>query len=543
MGLAERWAGGIHKAMDSFLEGSLADGVSFTGVVSIQELGGSGSFAGKLLISGAKVFVFLQTDTDLQNIQRVALIDSVVVLSDGQFKLFQTHDSRVFLHTRFLAQDLLRVKEACSGIGALGRGGEVMGYKVVALNEMQPVTARAAEVMTGAPVVVGDINSMEVVAGLWAAAPGNCTFTSGFSCQPYSRLGDRRSGEDPRSSALTGSLKAAFLLQSSVVILECVQPAETDEFVQGCLRAFQDATHFHCSQTVLELHKVWGARRTRWWAILSSPDVGQVPLCSWKPHGPWHSVESIVDTFNATGSEIEQLTLREDELALFEELKPMSAYCLRRDQPLPTALHSWGSALQACPCGCRQAPFSIARLKRDGLCSVVLPLCETDECTGFRYPTAQEVALLNGLSPSLDYGSNAKLGLALTGQLAWPLQPAWLFGAVARAVFPGTLDAVQILHTQRCLLLRQAEIEGYRPFTGGHVLSECPAICFDTHCSIVRKAVSCRSVDLPPFKKARTTGEMPSRRRRSARALQSCVRSHRYVWHCISASFRGPDCC
>ena len=344
---------------------------------------------------------------------------------------------------------------------------------------------------------MGDINDVSTVIALWDASPGDCVFTSGFSCQPYSLLGDRRGGSDPRSKALTGSLKAAYLHQASAIVLECVQPAASDPFVQGTLKAFQQATGFHCAQTVLELHQVWCARRTRWWALLTSPEVGPVQLDPWKSHGPWRSVEDIVDAFNATGEEVRQLTLQPFELETFEDLRPLSSFCIRRNEPLPTALHSWGAALTSCPCQCRSSPFAWERLKRDGLLSVIVPLCEDEGCKGFRYPTAQEVALLNGLSPSLCYGQNARLGHTLIGQLASPLQSAWLLGALARqlvtrgAVFSGTLDSIQILHTQRRVLLREAEVEGYRPFTGGHVLSGCPAIFFNSHASIVRGAVSC----------------------------------------------------
>ena len=221
-----------------------------------------------------------------------------------------------------------------------------------------------------------------------------------------------------------------------------------------------------------------------------------------------------MDSFNATGQEVKELTLQPFEVEVFEDLKPMSSFCVRRNEPLPTALHSWGAALIACPCKCRPHPFTWERLKRDGLLSVVVPLCEDSTASGFRYPSAQEVALLNGLSPSLSYGPNARLGLTLIGQLASPLQSAWLLGTLARrlvalgAVFSGTVDSIQILHTQRRILLHQAEVEGYRPFTGGHLLSECPTICFDTHANIIKKAVSCLSSSLPPPKRAKfQTGE------------------------------------
>ena len=493
--------------MGSFLEDVPTEGVPFTGVVTVDELGGSGSFAGTLKISKQSVVVFLAPETVLDGCTKVTLINFFPIFGNGRFRLYHTEKSRTFLHETFKAQRLLRIKETCSGIGALGQGGSTIGYKVVVLNEVQAETARVAEGLTGAKVVQGDICELSTLVRLWDADPGDCVFTSGFSCQPYSHLGDRQGGADPRSAALTGSLKAAYLHQASAVMLECVQPAAQDPFVQHCLKEFQEATGYHCSQTVLELHKVWGARRTRWWALLTSPEMGQVQVDSWKAHGPWHAVEDIIDTFNATGSEVEQLRLQQFELEVFEDLKPISSYCIRRNEPLPTALHSWGAALTACPCKCRPGPFTWARLNRDGLQSVVIPLCAEHQCKGFRYPSAQEVALLNGLSPSLNFGPNARLGLILTGQLASPLQSAWLLGALARklaahgVVFTGTTDAIQILHTQRRILLREAEVEGYRPLTGGHVLSSCPAICYSTHASILKKAVSCHSSQLPPAKK------------------------------------------
>ena len=242
--------------MVSFLEGSVQEGVPFTGVVSIEELGGTGSFAGRLHLTGQSVVVFADPTTCFGTHPKVTLINFGTVFSEGRFKLFQVAGSRIFLHEKFDASHLLRIKETCSGVGALGRGGDTIGYKVVALNEIQSCTAQVAASLASAPVVVGDINDIDTVVRLWDAAPGSCVFTSGFSCQPYSKLGDRRGGDDPRSQALTGSLKAAYLHQASAIILECVQPAADDPFVQGSLQAFQAATGYFCSQTVLELHKV-----------------------------------------------------------------------------------------------------------------------------------------------------------------------------------------------------------------------------------------------------------------------------------------------
>lgn len=57
--------------------------------------------------------------------------------------------------------------------------------------------------------------------------------TGGFSCQPFSALGDCKSSSDPRSMCLTKLLYAAFYLQTQVLILECVSPAAQDQFVKS----------------------------------------------------------------------------------------------------------------------------------------------------------------------------------------------------------------------------------------------------------------------------------------------------------------------
>ena len=502
------------------IQEGLSHEAGWTGVLEITELGGSGTFAGFVVGTATRVNVFLPHATKLDNIRRVTVFDFHSVKQGETWRLLAGPDSRFFLHSAFQAKEVLRIKEACAGLGAMGQGGLFLGFSLVSQCEQQQRTATVAQGISGLPVVCLDVGTDEAIIRMWDDAPGDCVFISGFSCQPYSKLGDQKGGEDSRSSALTGSLRAAFLLQASAIILECVEPASSDSFVQQSLREFAQGTGFHVSQTVLRLHEVWSARRTRWWAILTSPDVGPVPLTPWRPHGAWHAVEDVVDTFNVSSREAEQLELSRGEVAGFVAFRPMSDYLVRRNQPLPTALHSWGSPLSPCPCKCRPFPFSQDRLRKSGICSVVVPFLE--EAERFRYPSPSEVALLNGLSPSLNFGDDSRLGLALVGQLASPLQSAWVFGALARTlakqgvVFASSLDAVQILHTQRRLLLKDAEKEGFRPFTAGHTLSHCPAICFEHHHQILKRAGVCPSGLLPPAKKARQVVGVPAQQQPAA---------------------------
>ena len=479
---------------------------TFAGVVKVLDLGGCGSFLGQTSIGAQRVHVFLEPTTALQDIEKVTLLNCPILLSDcGTPKLVQGSDTVVFLHESFNPTRFNRVRETCVGIGALGVGLRHLGLQVCAQNDLQPITCKEAARISNLPVIEGDICNDSTVAALWNQSPGDAILAAGVSCQPYSRLGDQRGEADSRSSSLIGSLRAAHLLQSSAILLECVEPASSHPFVQASLRQFCDVTGFHCTQVVLPLHLVWAAKRTRWWALLTSPSIGQVQVQPWKAHGPWHSVEDVIECFNVTPAEAEQLVLTEAEVSAFQALKPLSDYLLRRNQPLPTALHSWGSPLSPCPCGCRTRPFTLNRLEKGGICSVVVPLGDYGT-QKLRHLSPAEVSLLNGLSPSTPFGPNCKLSLALVGQLASPLQAAWvavpLLNQLRRlgADFCPPLDALRVLQGQRRLLLCEAEASGFRPCTlPKGAPGETPPFVGPAQADAV-----CAATDLlPPLKKRR----------------------------------------
>ena len=93
----------------------------------------------------------------------------------------------------------------------------------------------------------------------------------------------------------------------------------------------------------------------------------------------------------------------------------------------PTALHSWGVALRPCPCGCRYAAFSDKRLRSGGLRGFGV----VSQLTGqIRFPHAQEISLLNALSPAYVHVQDPRAALSLVGQLASPMQSAWVVSHV-----------------------------------------------------------------------------------------------------------------
>ena len=95
--------------------------------------------------------------------------------------------------------------------------------------------------------------------------------------------------------------------------------------------------------------------------------------------------------------------------------------------PAPTALHSWGSALRACPCGCRKHPLSEHRLVQHGLRGFSVPSTLQGQP---RFIHPKEAGLLNTWPASIPLPSPARGALVLIGQIAAPLQAVWVFSHI-----------------------------------------------------------------------------------------------------------------
>lgn len=61
---------------------------------------------------------------------------------------------------------------------------------------------------------------------------------AGFSCQPYSSGGQQRGVHDQRSETLPAILRAAMMLRSPLIMLECVKGAGSNRFVRNLLDTF-----------------------------------------------------------------------------------------------------------------------------------------------------------------------------------------------------------------------------------------------------------------------------------------------------------------
>ena len=150
-------------------------------------------------------------------------------------------------------------------------------------------------------------------------------------------------------------------------------------------------------------------------------------------------------------SEQQQLVLTEEEEKVFEKHGPPRKFAVKMGQKLPTALHSWGGQAQGCACGCRQTGFSSQLLKKRGLFAQLFPVVDAKpgECR-WRHLHVKEVSLLNGLPPLLSWGQDQRLNLAAAGQMASPLQAAWVGALTIKQIFT-SLDRLDWKDPAECV--------------------------------------------------------------------------------------------
>ena len=127
--------------------------------------------------------------------------------------------SRVMFHDQPDWMGLHDLIDVCAGFGGMAQGAHAAGFFVKVAVDFNPKMLSLYQKQFNCDVVLGDIGSHDVVYETWSAAKGASTLSAGFSCQPYSWLGDGRSKLDPRASCLTKVLTMARLLRIHLLIL------------------------------------------------------------------------------------------------------------------------------------------------------------------------------------------------------------------------------------------------------------------------------------------------------------------------------------
>ena len=345
--------------------------------------------------------------------------------------------SVVLDHPNLLYTDLLNVFEFCAGMGVCTQGLQEAGMKTVVANELRAPMAELYQAMhPSVSVVVGDINDPFTVIEVHQKHRRSATVMAGFSCQPYSSGGKQMGRLDERSDTLLGVMRAAVMLRTPLILLECVRDAGTNRFVRRVLESFRDEFQFTLNEGILKLEDCWVAKRERWWAILAAPPLGQIrvpPL----PCLPFPSrLRNVLPApFPCSDEELAELLLDENEMKKLLAVAPSYAHLLLNlNKKAPTSLHSLGSQFRSCPCGCR-LPFSMETLRERGVYGILVPTDGQVEIEGaihpiLRHPHPNEVAWANGVLVPVQWPAPLRLVLCGLGQMACPIQSLWVASQV-----------------------------------------------------------------------------------------------------------------
>ena len=182
-------------------------------------------------------------------------------------------------------------------------------------------------------------------------------------------------------------------------------------------------------------------------------------------------VSSVLEQFqHCNQALLEQLQLDLYELGKFAAFGFENNMVQWRGQ-MATSLHSCGNQLMGCPCGCRKYPFTEQRLQSGGLHGLLIPLLGESRCgnniyPNFRHISPDELALLNGMYPGCDWGPQSRMALCALGQLASPLQSAWIGAAVMKHI-QTFLEVEESCQPERVLLNMMANLLKARDETFG----------------------------------------------------------------------------
>lgn len=341
-------------------------------------------------------------------------------------------------HRSPVPADLGFVHDTCCGLGGFATGLDFLHNacgvpgQVVTAVDLCPLAMSAYCRNHNAFPISGDVCSQDTIFQMHAQqikVGAQPLLVGGFPCQPLSRQGAQKRQLDERSQVLKALLRAAFWLQASGVCLECVPEAITDVGTQEALAEFAQLMNF--SIKVLHLQHVWPARRSRWFAVL----VPNLPGFQFPPMpclSPAPTVGDLIP-FNLwpVWNDCDEQQLKWTDLESQVYKNPIYGNPDRRvdlSQPLPTALHSWGSALYKCPCGCRQQGFSPGVLRAKGLRGIEILSGLWPHLSRHIHP--RELQFLLGFPPLQEILSDCRAQLCLYGNSVSPVQVIWVLSTL-----------------------------------------------------------------------------------------------------------------
>lgn len=353
--------------------------------------------------------------------------------SEGVFSLLATDLSTQVIEPPCLSDDLFRLSEVCAGLGGITQGGFMTGIQPHVALEISPFTCAHLSANHYPKVLQGDLASKADVGRFHQAMGGvRSGLCAGFPCQPFSSMGAQLHFSDPRASVFFRVLDAAYLVQSSYLILECVPGVQGLRPITQALDRFCEVMSFHWTAKVLHLDRALPSRRTRWWLValptsLNLPKLSDLPLALHR-----QTLGQLVRQWPTWPKEEErELKLTQSELDMYQD----PAYgvlprLLDMNGVAPTLLHSAGHHLVDCPCGCR-GPISDVTLRARGWQAIVVNSNYSD--IALRHVHHNEAAFLVGAPFGLVALGERKALLPLLGQIASPIQAHWILAQVLDA--------------------------------------------------------------------------------------------------------------
>ena len=365
--------------------------------------------------------------------------------------------------TPFNHSDLGYFHDVCCGLGGFCTAFGQLGCHAVTAVDSRELAVRAFQLNHSCPTICGCVASARVIHKMHVCqlALGVCPVLAAgfqFPCQTLGAI-----------------LHAAHMLQSSGLFLACVPEALEDEATQRQLHEFCHVRGFSLFQRVLHLHNMWPSRRSRWFAVLLPSALGSVsfpPLPvlpvppsvqQLMPYSPWPAW-SMQDEEQLRWTSLEQQVYADPQYGPTDRSVQTTA-------PLPTALHSWGNALYACPCGCRASGLSPRTLRSGGLRGLAIVSGLWPHHTRHIHP--KELQLFLGFPPFESTLDDCRAQLCLFGNAVSPLQVIWIWSHVLAQVglFPDSRACHDVMARYIDLILHQRDVSWLSPSVGGGVLT------------------------------------------------------------------------
>eukprot|EP00435_Cladocopium_sp_Y103_P060183 s1324_g22.t1 len=400
-----------------------------------------------------------------QGCARLTLLDAIVDFSSPYVDLLVSDETCVVTHHVRPLHGIWQFVEMCAGAGISSTGLEKAGFTHACSVELRPKLVELHKRLhPQVPIITGDIVNTSLLKELHALCKPPFSLTAGVARQPFSTGGNQAGQLDDRALTLPALIRACYLMQCPALFVECVTQARSNQWVRAHLDVLSQVLGYHVSEVDLRLEEVWCARRFRWWFTALQTSLGPMHLPP-MPTGSGLVVRDLMPFVKSWSHEdMQQLCLTAQEMMVYQQDgSNMAKYVVQMGSKLPTCLHSWGNQITPCECGCREDGLSPQRLLSRGIYSQIVAVSSDLGLSPFRHLHVMEVSLLNGVLPLQDWGSNMRLCLCAVGQLASPLQSAWIGTCFRRHIgkilgHEQLVNPLDVLHAMKTELFAQSKM-------------------------------------------------------------------------------------